>query len=40
MGLEEEFGVSVEEESAQSISTVQHAADMIELLLEKKKSHE
>ncbi|KAG6513259.1 hypothetical protein ZIOFF_023572 [Zingiber officinale] len=38
MGLEEEFGISVEEESAQSISTVQHAADMIELLLEKKKA--
>ncbi|XP_073027746.1 acyl carrier protein 1, chloroplastic-like [Primulina eburnea] len=35
MGLEEEFGISVEEESAQSITTVQEAADMIEKLLEK-----
>ncbi|CAA2968849.1 acyl carrier 1, chloroplastic-like [Olea europaea subsp. europaea] len=36
MGLEEEFGISVEEESAQSITTVQEAADMIEKLKEKK----
>lgn len=36
MGLEEEFGISVEEENAQSIQTVQDAADMIEGLLEKK----
>ncbi|KAI4369587.1 hypothetical protein MLD38_018012 [Melastoma candidum] len=36
MGLEEEFGISVEEESAQSIATVQDAADMIEKLIEKK----
>ncbi|KAK4388482.1 Acyl carrier protein 1, chloroplastic [Sesamum angolense] len=36
MGLEEEFGICVEEESAQSITTVQEAADMIEKLLEKK----
>ncbi|KAH6756169.1 acyl carrier protein 5 [Perilla frutescens var. hirtella] len=36
MGLEEEFGICVEEESAQSISTVQEAADLIEMLLEKK----
>ncbi|KAL6548451.1 acyl carrier protein [Orobanche gracilis] len=36
MGLEEEFGISVEEESAQSIATVQDAADLIENLLEKK----
>ncbi|KAL6503422.1 acyl carrier protein [Orobanche gracilis] len=35
MGLEEEFGISVEEESAQSITTVQDAADLIEKLLEK-----
>ncbi|CAM8918317.1 unnamed protein product [Rhodiola kirilowii] len=33
MGLEE-FGISVEEESAQTIATVQDAADMIEKLLE------
>ncbi|KAH7573635.1 hypothetical protein JRO89_XS03G0184100 [Xanthoceras sorbifolium] len=36
MGLEEEFGISVEEESAQSIATVQDAADLIEKLIEKK----
>lgn len=36
MGLEEEFGISVEEESAQSIATVQDAADMIDKLLESK----
>ncbi|KAI9128704.1 hypothetical protein K1719_000187 [Acacia pycnantha] len=33
MGLEEEFGISVEEESAQKITTVQEAADMIENLI-------
>ncbi|CAJ1941106.1 unnamed protein product [Sphenostylis stenocarpa] len=38
MGLEEEFGISVEEESAQSISTVQDAADMIDELLESKSA--
>jgi len=38
MGLEEEFGISVEEESAQSISTVQDAADMIDKLLESKSA--
>ncbi|KAK2637697.1 hypothetical protein Ddye_025492 [Dipteronia dyeriana] len=32
MGLEEEFGISVEEDSAQSILTVQDAADLIEKL--------
>ncbi|KAL7597422.1 acyl carrier protein 1, chloroplastic [Lactuca sativa] len=36
MGLEEEFGISVEEESAQTIATVQDAADLIEKLIEKK----
>lgn len=36
MGLEEEFGISVEEESAQSIATVQDAADLIEKLIETK----
>ncbi|XP_065853886.1 acyl carrier protein 1, chloroplastic-like [Euphorbia lathyris] len=36
MGLEEEFGISVEEDSAQSIATVQDAADLIESLVEKK----
>ncbi|KAK9933673.1 hypothetical protein M0R45_020855 [Rubus argutus] len=36
MGLEEEFGISVEEDSAQTIATVQDAADLIEKLVEKK----
>ncbi|KAF9623188.1 hypothetical protein IFM89_037769 [Coptis chinensis] len=36
MGLEEAFGISVEEESAQSIATVQDAADLIEKILETK----
>ncbi|KAG2395807.1 Acyl carrier protein [Vigna angularis] len=35
MGLEEEFGITVEEDSAQSITTVQDAAEMIDKLLEK-----
>ncbi|XP_076887865.1 acyl carrier protein 1, chloroplastic-like [Bidens hawaiensis] len=35
MGLEEEFGITVGEESAQSIATVQDAADLIEKLVEK-----
>jgi acyl carrier protein len=38
MGLEEEFGISVEEESAQSITTVQEAADMIDNLLKTPKA--
>ncbi|KAJ9185915.1 hypothetical protein P3X46_005487 [Hevea brasiliensis] len=38
MGLEEEFDISVEEESAQSIATVQDAADLIEKLVEKKSA--
>ncbi|ONI07871.1 hypothetical protein PRUPE_5G144100, partial [Prunus persica] len=36
IGLEEEFDISVEEESSQNISTVQEAADLIEKLVEKK----
>lgn len=36
MELEEEFGISVEEDSAQSITTVQDAADLIEQLVETK----
>lgn len=36
MGLEEHFGISVEEDSAQSIATVQDAADLIEDLVDKK----
>ncbi|KAF8392535.1 hypothetical protein HHK36_022880 [Tetracentron sinense] len=38
MGLEEEFGISVEEDSAQSILTVQDAADMIEKLAGEKSA--
>ncbi|XP_030465803.1 acyl carrier protein 1, chloroplastic-like isoform X2 [Syzygium oleosum] len=36
MAIEEEFGILVEEDSAQSITTVQEAADMIEEQLKKK----
>ncbi|XP_043726044.1 acyl carrier protein 1, chloroplastic-like [Telopea speciosissima] len=36
MGLEEEFGISVEEENSQNITTVQEAADLIEKLVQKK----
>lgn len=35
MGLEEAFDISVEEDSAQSIATVQDAADLIEELVAK-----
>lgn len=38
MGLEQKFGISVEEESAQRITTVQDAADLIEKLLSKNKA--
>lgn len=38
MGLEEEFGISVEEENAQTIATVQDAADLIEKLIESKSA--
>ncbi|KNA20352.1 hypothetical protein SOVF_052810 [Spinacia oleracea] len=36
MKLEEEFGVTVEEENAQTITTIQEAADMIEALQQNK----
>ncbi|KAF3779557.1 Acyl carrier protein 2 [Nymphaea thermarum] len=36
MGLEEEFGITVGEDTAQSIVTVQDAADLIEELMSKK----
>ncbi|XP_062084590.1 acyl carrier protein 1, chloroplastic-like [Humulus lupulus] len=36
MGLEEAFDICVEEDSAQSITTVQEAADLIQDLIEKK----
>ncbi|CAL0300064.1 unnamed protein product [Lupinus luteus] len=35
MGLEEEFGIAVEEDSAQRITTVQEAADLIDEILQK-----
>ncbi|XP_076891786.1 acyl carrier protein 4, chloroplastic-like [Bidens hawaiensis] len=38
MTLEEEFGISVEEENSQNITTVQEAADLIEKLVEKKNT--
>ncbi|XP_068307205.1 acyl carrier protein 1, chloroplastic-like [Pyrus communis] len=38
MNLEEEFDISVEEESSENISTVQEAADLIEKLIEKKSA--
>ncbi|XP_068662510.1 acyl carrier protein 1, chloroplastic-like [Aristolochia californica] len=38
MGLEEAFGISVEEESAMKIATVQDAADLIEELVATKAS--
>ncbi|XP_047313847.1 acyl carrier protein 1, chloroplastic-like [Impatiens glandulifera] len=38
MGIEEEFGISVEEESAQTIVSVQDAADLVEKLLSKDSS--
>ncbi|KAL0918607.1 hypothetical protein M5K25_010624 [Dendrobium thyrsiflorum] len=38
MGLEEAFGISVEEDSAQNITTVQDAADLIEKLVEAKST--
>jgi acyl carrier protein len=36
MGLEEAFGISVEESSAQSIATVEDAATLIDDLVAKK----
>ncbi|WOL03333.1 acyl carrier protein 1, chloroplastic [Canna indica] len=36
MGLEEEFGICVEEQNAQNILTVQDAADLIEKLAQEK----
>ncbi|KAE8684739.1 Acyl carrier protein 4 [Hibiscus syriacus] len=38
MGLEEEFGITVEEDNAQSITTVQDAADLIEELCSKQSA--
>ncbi|ONK67543.1 uncharacterized protein A4U43_C05F1130 [Asparagus officinalis] len=38
MGLEEAFDISVEEDNAQNITTVQEAADLIEELVEAKSS--
>lgn len=36
MGLEEEFGISIEEDSSQNITTIQNAADVIEDLVGEK----
>lgn len=36
MSLEEEFQISIEEESSQNITTVQEAADLIEKLVQSK----
>lgn len=36
MGLEEEFGISVEEESSEIITTIQEAADLIDKLVDTK----
>jgi acyl carrier protein len=36
MGLEEEFGITVEESSAQTIATVEDAAELIDELVSKK----
>ncbi|KAL2345744.1 hypothetical protein Fmac_007029 [Flemingia macrophylla] len=38
MALEEQFGIAIEEESAQTITTVQDAADLIEEIVQKKSS--
>jgi len=38
MGLEEEFGISVEESSAQAIATVEDAATLIDQLVDAKSS--
>lgn len=36
MGLEEEFGLNIEEDNSESITTIQEAADLIEKLIQKK----
>ena len=36
MTLEEEFGINVEEESSQNITSVQEVADLIEKLVQQK----
>nr|ACU14591.1 unknown [Glycine max] len=38
MALEEAFGIAIEEDSAQSIATLQDAADLIEEIVQKKSS--
>ncbi|KOM52913.1 hypothetical protein LR48_Vigan09g157200, partial [Vigna angularis] len=38
MALEEEFGIAIEEERAQTITTVQQAADLIEDIIQNKSS--
>lgn len=36
MAIEEEFNISVEEDSSQNITTVQEVADLVQELIEKK----
>lgn len=36
MGLEEEFGLNIEDDNSENITTVQEAADLIEKLVQKK----
>lgn len=36
ISLEEEFGINVEEDSSQNITTIQEAADLIEKFVESK----
>jgi hypothetical protein len=36
MGLEEEFGLNIEDDTAEDITTIQEAADLIEKLVQKK----
>jgi hypothetical protein len=36
MGLEEEFGLNIEDDNAEDITTIQEAADLIEKLVQKK----
>lgn len=36
MGLEEEFGLNIEDDNSENITTIQEAADLIEKLIQKK----
>lgn len=39
MGLEEEFGINVEDENSENITTIEDAADLIEKLVQLNSSH-